>query len=91
MIVRQQVERHRGDLLQQFVERRRVGGGRNIVAMPAPDRRLLIPGGGNRKNDRLRHLRSVACRDASQGRADTSVISQIGPREKIAAHPGSGA
>lgn len=69
MIVGQQIERHRGNLFQQFVERRRIGRGRNVVAMTAPDRRLLIPGGGNRENDRSGHYRSVACRDAPCGRA----------------------
>jgi hypothetical protein len=70
VIVRQQIERHRGNLFQQFVERRRIGGGRNVVAMPAPDRRLLIPGCGNRENDRSGHLRSIARRSTlAPGRA----------------------
>jgi hypothetical protein len=34
MIVGQQIERHRGNLRQQFVERRRVGRGGNVVEMP---------------------------------------------------------
>jgi len=64
MVVRQQIERHRGNLVQQFVGRPRVGGGRYIVTMPAPDRRLPIPSCGNRENDRSGHCRSVACCDA---------------------------
>jgi hypothetical protein len=47
MIVRQKVERHRGNLGQQFIERRRIGGGRDIVAMAAPHRGLVVPCGGN--------------------------------------------
>ncbi len=67
MVVRQEIERHRGNLVQQFVQRRRVGGSRDVVTMPAPDRRLLIPGRGNRENDRPGHRDSVACPDASEG------------------------
>lgn len=35
MIVRQQIERHRGYLRQQFIERGGIGGGWNVVAMAA--------------------------------------------------------
>ena len=35
MVAGQQIERHRGNLFQQFVEYPSVCGGRNIVAMPA--------------------------------------------------------
>lgn len=59
VIVRQQIERHRGNLFQQFVERRRIGGSRDVVTVPAPDRRFLIPGCLNRENDGSGHRRSV--------------------------------
>ena len=36
VIVRQEVERHGGDLRQELVEGPSVGGGGNVVAMPAP-------------------------------------------------------
>ncbi len=67
MIVGQQIERHGGNLRQQFVERRRVGRGGNVVAMPAPDRGLVVPCGGNRKDHRFRHVRSVGDRAAVSG------------------------
>lgn len=60
MIVRQQVERHGGDFRQQLVERRRVGGRGDVITVPAPHRRFLVPGGGYRENHRLGHLGSVA-------------------------------
>jgi large subunit ribosomal protein L28 len=60
MIVRQQIERHRGNLSEELVERRRVGCGWNLVTVPAPDRRLGIPGRGNREYYWFRHLRSIA-------------------------------
>jgi hypothetical protein len=34
VIIRQQIERHRRDFRQQLVERRRIGGGLNVVAAP---------------------------------------------------------
>ncbi len=37
VIVWQQIERHRGNLLQKFIERRCIGRCGNIVAVPAPD------------------------------------------------------
>jgi len=43
VIVRQKIERHRRDFRQQFVEHGRGGGGRNVVAMSAPDRGFLVP------------------------------------------------
>jgi hypothetical protein len=47
MIIRQEVERHCGNLLEQFVEGRRVGSSGNVVAMAGPDRSLLVRGSGN--------------------------------------------
>src|SRR6185312_16104159 len=41
MVVRQQIERHRGDLFQQAVEGRRIGGSGNVVAMATPHRGLI--------------------------------------------------
>jgi hypothetical protein len=43
MIVRQHVERHRGNLGEEFVQCRRIGGGRNVVAMAGPDGGFLVP------------------------------------------------
>ena len=56
VIVRQQVERHRRYLRQQFVERRRITGRGDVVAMPPPDRVFIVPDGGNGKDDLLRHI-----------------------------------
>src|SRR5260370_38419411 len=88
MIVRQQIERHRGNLFQQFVERRCIGGGRDIVAMPAPDRRLLIPGGGNRENDRSGHCLSVSCRSVPQSLRGKRIIKSA-PKNTLARASGS--
>jgi hypothetical protein len=87
VVVRQEIECHRGNLVQQFIERRRVGGGGDIVAMPAPDRCLLIPGCRNRENDGFGHLRSVTCRDTPQGlRAQiddiTYLVRRPAPRQR---------
>ncbi len=58
VIVCQEVERHRGNFRQHFVERRGIRCGRDVVAMPTPDRRLRVLGGGNREDDRLGHEHS---------------------------------
>src|SRR4051794_39629801 len=50
MIVWKKIKRHRRNFREQFVERRCVSGSRNVVAVPAPNRRLLVPGGRNRKD-----------------------------------------
>ena len=68
VIVRQQIERHRGYLRQQFVERRRVGGGGNVIAVSAPHRRLVVPCGGNREDHGFRHIGSVRSRERERAR-----------------------
>src|SRR5947209_12487155 len=60
MIVRQEIERHRRNISEELIKRRSVRGGRDVIAMTTPDRRLLIPGGGNREDHRFRH-RVLAC------------------------------
>lgn len=62
MIVGEEIERHRGDFCQQFIERRRIGGGRNVVAVAGPHRCLVVLRGRHREDHRLRHIRSAACR-----------------------------
>ena len=56
MIVGQEVERHRGNFGEQFVERRCVGGGGDVVAVPAPDLGFIVPSRRNGENDGFRHL-----------------------------------
>lgn len=43
VIVRQHVERHRRNLGEQFVQRRRVARGRDVVAVAGPDGGLVVP------------------------------------------------
>lgn len=72
VIVGQQVERHRRNLRQQFIERRRIGGGGDVVAMSAPDRGFIVPVCGNSEDNRFRHVgpaegsRHIACSGAAR-------------------------
>ena len=50
MIVRQKIQRNRRHFVQQTVECRRVGGSRDFIAMPGPDRSLTVPTGRNCEN-----------------------------------------
>lgn len=75
MIVRQQVERHRGNLPQQFVERRRVCRGENVIAMPAPHRGLVVPSGGNREDHQFRHIGSIGGSTASAAPPPSALLS----------------
>jgi len=53
MVVRQEIERHCRDFRQQLVEREGVGGGRDVVAMSCPHRRLVVPCGEDREDERF--------------------------------------
>src|SRR5260221_2454425 len=55
MVVGQEIERHRRYFCQQLVERRCVGSSRDVVAMSRPHRRLVVPCGGDREDERFRH------------------------------------
>lgn len=51
-VVRRQIERHLRYFVEQFVERGRVGGGGDFVAMSAPDGGLVVPDRRHREYDR---------------------------------------
>jgi hypothetical protein len=53
VVVRQQIERHCGNLRQQFIQRRGVGGGGNVVAVAAPHGGFVVPCGGYREDHRF--------------------------------------
>src|SRR6266545_1425923 len=55
MIIRKKIECHGGNFRQQLVKRRCVGRSRDVVAVPAPHRRLLVPSGRNCEDDRFGH------------------------------------
>ena len=55
VVVRREVERHARDLGDQAGERLVVGRSGDVVAMPAPDLRVLVPYGRDGEDDRLAH------------------------------------
>src|SRR5262249_20852611 len=66
MIIRKKIERHHRNFRPQLIERRCVSRSRNVVAVPAPNRRLLVPDGRNRKDHWFGHAGSQLAALASK-------------------------
>jgi hypothetical protein len=53
MVVREEVQRHRGIFLEKAIEGWIVGGSRNVVAVTGPNGRFGVSGRGDCKDDWL--------------------------------------
>jgi hypothetical protein len=75
----------------QFVERGCIGGGRNVIAVTAPNRGDLIPGGGNREDHRLRHISCTIAKPLESRTCGNPAVAFVTPPPPAPARPAQSA